>query len=95
MRFGYIRVSTVEQNIDRHYEKMKECNLDKIFTEKMSGKDRSRPVLQKMIDRLREGDSVTVLEVHHTSLILSFGKHFWNGFQHFNTFVLNDKSHSC
>jgi DNA invertase Pin-like site-specific DNA recombinase len=63
LRFGYIRVSTVEQNTDRQYEEMKDCNLDELFIEKMSGKDRSRPVLQKMMDRLREGDSVTVLSI--------------------------------
>jgi DNA invertase Pin-like site-specific DNA recombinase len=56
-RVGYIRVSTVDQNTDRQLEGVK---LDKVFTDKSSGKDRARPQLQVALDYLREGDLLVV-----------------------------------
>ena len=56
-RIGYIRVSTVEQNGDRQLDGMQ---LDKIFTDKASGKDTNRPEFQNMIDFVRDGDELFV-----------------------------------
>ncbi len=39
---------------------MQEHQIEKIFTEKISGKDRNRPELQKMLDFVREGDTVII-----------------------------------
>jgi len=52
-RVGYIRVSSLDQNTDRQLE---EVNLDKVFTDKASGKDTARPQLQAALEYLREGD---------------------------------------
>src|ERR1017187_8855398 len=52
-RVGYIRVSTLDQNTDRQLEGVK---LDKVFTDKASGKDTNRPQLQAALEYLREGD---------------------------------------
>lgn len=57
---AYVRVSTVEQNEDRQIEALKKHNIDKWFTEKISGKDRNRPELQRMMEFVREGDVVYV-----------------------------------
>lgn len=57
---AYVRVSTVEQNEDRQIEALKKHNIDKWFTEKVSGKDRNRPELQRMMEFVREGDTVYV-----------------------------------
>lgn len=57
-RIGYIRVSTEEQHTDRQDAMLKDC--DKIFREKISGKNTDRPELQKMLDYVREGDIVVV-----------------------------------
>lgn len=57
---GYVRVSTVEQNEERQIEGLKRHNIDKWFTEKVSGKDTNRPELQKMLDYVREGDTVYI-----------------------------------
>jgi DNA invertase Pin-like site-specific DNA recombinase len=57
-RVGYIRVSSVDQNTDRQLEGQQ---LDKVFTDRASGKDTKRPQLQAALDYLREGD---VLVVH-------------------------------
>ena len=54
---GYVRVSTVEQNSERQLDGIK---LNKIFTDKCSGKDTKRPQLQLMMEFVREGDTVYV-----------------------------------
>ncbi len=56
-RIGYIRVSTFDQNIDRQLEGVE---LDKVFIDKASGKDRHREQLQALIDYARDGDQVFV-----------------------------------
>ena len=60
MRIGYVRVSTKEQNTARQEEIMKSLEVDKMFIDKMSGKDTDRPALQEMMNFVREGDSVIV-----------------------------------
>lgn len=54
---GYKRVSSVGQNLDRQLDGM---TLDRIFEEKVSGKDANRPELQAMLAYVREGDEVVV-----------------------------------
>ena len=54
---GYKRVSSVGQNLDRQLDGM---TLDRIFEEKVSGKDANRPELQAMLTYVREGDEVVV-----------------------------------
>ena len=60
MRVGYVRVSTREQNTARQDELMKDLGVEKVFTDRISGKNRERPELRRMMDFVREGDSVTV-----------------------------------
>lgn len=60
MKIGYIRVSTAEQNIDRQVEMLKEQGVEKVFINKMSGKDTKRPALQEMLTFMRENDTVIV-----------------------------------
>jgi DNA invertase Pin-like site-specific DNA recombinase len=59
---AYVRVSTVEQNEARQREALKAFNIDKWFVEKASGKDAKRPVLQEMLEYIREDDIVYVEE---------------------------------
>lgn len=60
MKIGYVRVSTKDQNEARQIESMSENNVDKIYMDKMSGKDFNRPEYQKMISELKEGDVVVL-----------------------------------
>jgi DNA invertase Pin-like site-specific DNA recombinase len=53
-RVGYIRVSTLDQNTDRQLDGVA---LDKVFTDRASGKDTARPQLQAALEYLREGGS--------------------------------------
>lgn len=54
---GYIRVSTVDQNTDRQ---LADVQLDVLYEEKISGKDRNRPELANMIKAVTVGDVVHV-----------------------------------
>lgn len=56
-RIGYVRVSTQHQRTERQEHAMP-ANLDKVFTDKASGKDTDRPEFQKMLEYVREGDVV-------------------------------------
>lgn len=56
-RIGYVRVSTLDQNEQRQLEG---AVLDKVFTDKASGKDTERPKLADMIGFARHGDTVVV-----------------------------------
>lgn len=60
MNIAYIRVSTAEQNEQRQIEAMKGFQIDKWFTEKISGKNMQRPRLQELLEFVREGDTVHV-----------------------------------
>lgn len=60
MRIGYVRVSTKEQNTVRQEKLMKALGVDKVFLDKMSGKNTDRPALLEMMNFVREGDSVIV-----------------------------------
>jgi DNA invertase Pin-like site-specific DNA recombinase len=54
---GYIRVSSIDQNTDRQLDGLE---LDKVFTDKASGRDTKRPQLQACLEYLREGDRLIV-----------------------------------
>ena len=60
MKVAYIRVSTEEQNTARQEEMMKTQGVEKIFMEKISGKNTNRPQLKAMLDYVREGDTLVV-----------------------------------
>lgn len=60
MKIGYVRVSTEEQNIARQEVIMQQLGVEKIFIDKMSGKDRNRPELNNLMEYIREGDTVVV-----------------------------------
>ena len=60
MKIGYVRVSTKEQNTARQEELMKSLGVDRVYIDKMSGRDTERPFLQEMMNFVREGDSVVV-----------------------------------
>jgi len=54
---GYIRVSSTSQNTERQ---LADVQLDRVFTDKASGKDANRPELSSCLAHLREGDSLHV-----------------------------------
>ena len=60
MNVAYVRVSSVDQNEQRQIEGLQKYNIDKWFVEKISGKDTNRPELKKMLEFVREGDTIYI-----------------------------------
>lgn len=61
MLVGYVRVSTIEQNEARQLETMERYGVEKVYTEKVSGKNiEDRAELKAMLDFVREGDTIVV-----------------------------------
>ncbi len=60
MLIGYARVSTNGQSLENQIEVLKAQGCEKIFQEKITGFDRKRPELAKMLDSLKEGDTLIV-----------------------------------
>jgi len=58
--FGYARVSTEQQNLDRQLDALQKYGVDMIYNEKMTGTKRDRPELTKLLDRMTEGDTVVI-----------------------------------
>ena len=56
-RVGYVRVSSFDQNPERQLDQVQ---VDKVFTDKASGKDMQRPQLDALLAFVREGDTVVV-----------------------------------
>lgn len=56
-RIGYVRVSSFDQNPERQLENVQ---VDRLFTDKASGKDTQRSELERLIAFVREGDTVVV-----------------------------------
>ena len=62
MLVGYARISTITQNEDRQIEALTNAGCEKIYLDKLSGKDTNRPQLKEMFTFIREGDTVLVTE---------------------------------
>lgn len=67
MKLGYARVSTNDQNLDRQLDQLSEYGCERIFQEKITGSQKERPELDRMIDMLREGDTVVITELTRLS----------------------------
>ncbi len=63
MVVGYLRVSSTEQNMSRQEVLMEQLGVEKIFSDKMSGKDTEREQLKEMLTFVREGDTIVVSEI--------------------------------
>lgn len=60
MKLGYVRVSTEEQNTARQEVLMEQLGVDRVYIDKISGKNTDRPELTKLMNYVREGDIVIV-----------------------------------
>ena len=57
---GYARVSSVDQNLDRQLVQLKTENVEKLFIDKVSGKNLDRPGFSAMMEYVREGDVLVI-----------------------------------
>lgn len=63
--YGYIRVSSIDQNEDRQKIALSQANVEdkNIFTDKISGKDFNRPQYKKLVKKMKPGDVLYVLSI--------------------------------
>lgn len=66
-KFGYARVSTLDQKLDMQIDALEKYGVDEIFQEKMTGTRKDRPRLEEMIKYLRQGDMVVVYKLDRIS----------------------------
>ena len=64
-KYGYVRVSSADQNEDRQLVSMSELKIPtaNIFIDKLSGKNTTRPGLKKLLEATQKGDTVIVESV--------------------------------
>jgi DNA invertase Pin-like site-specific DNA recombinase len=67
MKLGYARVSTLDQNLDRQLDQLKDHGCERIYNEKITGTKRDRPELEKLLEQLRPGDIIYVSELSRLS----------------------------
>ncbi len=63
MEYGYIRVSTREQNEDRQTIALREFGVSKIYLDKQSGKDFDRPNYKCLMRKLKPGDTIVIKSI--------------------------------
>lgn len=63
--YGYVRVSSIDQNEDRQLIVMDENNVPKgnVYIDKQSGKDFERPQYKKLVKKLKAGDLLYILSI--------------------------------
>ena len=63
--YGYVRVSSIDQNEDRQMIAMKEAGVLRrdIFMDKMSGKDFNRQEYKKLVSRVKRQDTIMILSI--------------------------------
>lgn len=64
-KYGYVRVSSKDQNVDRQVEALKKFDIDvkDMFIDKQSGKDFNREAYKSLIEQIKEGDELYVKSV--------------------------------
>lgn len=65
MEYGYVRVSTKEQNEQRQFIALREFGIDdrRIYMDKQSGKDFDRPNYKRLIRKLKSGDTIVIKSI--------------------------------
>ena len=63
--YGYVRVSSKDQNEDRQVISMREIQVpeENIFIDKQSGKDFNRPQYKRLLKRVKEGDLIYIKSI--------------------------------
>lgn len=67
MIFGYARVSTAEQNLDRQLDSLKLAGAEEIVQEKITGTKADRPELNRLLDKIRKDDIILVADLTRLS----------------------------
>lgn len=78
--YGYVRVSSVDQNEDRQMDAMDNVGIDKanIFIDRQSGKDFERPAYKRMVRKLKKGDVLYIMSIDRLGRNYEEIRHQWN-----------------
>lgn len=73
MVYGYIRVSSKEQNVDRQVDALLELGINRrnIFTDKQSGKDFERPAYKRLMKKLKQGYLLIIKSIDRLAGIMT------------------------
>lgn len=71
MIFGYARVSTHEQDHSLQLDALKAAGVEEVITDTISGTTKSRPGLERLLDKIREGDTIVVWRLDRLARSLS------------------------
>jgi DNA invertase Pin-like site-specific DNA recombinase len=63
MKYGYARVSSTGQNFEAQLSAFKEQGVDKIYKEKVTGRIKERPQLNKLLGILETGDTILITKI--------------------------------
>ncbi|WP_300563162.1 recombinase family protein [Companilactobacillus sp.] len=66
-KYGYARVSSKEQHLDRQIQQLQAAGITEIYQEKASGVNRQRPVLKQVIQKLTKTDELVVISLDRLS----------------------------
>lgn len=89
--YGYVRVSSNDQNIDRQIIALEEIGLIKkqIFVDKQSGKDFNRPSYKKMLKTVKENDVIYIKSIDR------LGRNYNEIIEQWNFITKNKKAFIC
>src|SRR3954449_3855574 len=63
MKYGYARVSTFHQDLESQLQALEKENCDKIYSDKFTGTKTDRPQFNKVLEELKEGDTLVVTKL--------------------------------
>lgn len=63
MDLGYARVSTPRQSLDAQFDRLRAAGIEKVWTDKKSGKNTDRPGLAELLEYARGGDCIVVTKL--------------------------------
>ena len=81
MKYGYARVSTIDQKLESQIEQLKNAGAEEIFQEKFTGTTNSRPAFINLLNTLESGDTLIITKLDRLSLIHILLNHLVLDFQ--------------
>lgn len=63
MKYGYARVSTIDQKLESQIEQLKNAGAEEIFQEKFTGTTNSRPAFINLLNTLESGDTLIITKL--------------------------------
>jgi DNA invertase Pin-like site-specific DNA recombinase len=79
MKYGYARVSTLQQQLESQLQALEAEGCEEIYSEKFTGTKTDRPVFNEVLDKLQEGDTLVVTKLDRLARNTEEGIHVIKG----------------